>query len=357
MIKFMKYIEKFILNIFQIIFGKKNNKKVIYLNDTYNILIIIKGNISDTLMATPLIKIIKENSGAEISVLLNKDSEEVVKYNKAISHTFCFKDNLYDILKLLIKLKKHQFDVIINLNENYDLNSTFNLAVINAKYKIGFSNITPKLLTHPIETSAKLTNHKVDRLLKLTDAFSFYYSKKHLNIIYQTKSSSELSISNFLKDKNIGNKFSVCINVSNYDDNRNNWNVDNYKNLVKYLSNFDINIIITSSVYDIENAEKAAIKNSITFYNTDFDEYAALLNHCDFIFTPDSYTVHLAAAFNKPVFIIFCEDDEMLHVPYNSDFDFVLSEKKDLSKLSYGKVLNSFIPYFEYVYERYGNKI
>jgi len=45
----------------------------------------------------------------------------------------------------------------------------------------------------------------------------------------------------------------------------------------------------------------------------------------------------------------------MINVPYNSDFDFAITDSKKLSDISYGKVLNSFVPYFEYIYEEYNN--
>jgi hypothetical protein len=43
----------------------------------------------------------------------------------------------------------------------------------------------------------------------------------------------------------------------------------------------------------------------------------------------------------------------MINVPYKSDFDFVLTDKPKLSDISYGKVLNSFVPYFDHIYENY----
>ncbi len=342
--------------IFQFFFRKKKVKKRITLNSNYNVLLILKGSVSDALMTTPFIKILQQNSKATTLILTNKKNTEIFNHNFDIEKVFNFSDNIPESIKLLYKLKIKNFDVIINLNEEFDRQTSLIIGLLKTNYKIGFSNITPKLLTHPIENSEKFANHKVDRLLKLTEAFDFIYTKKGLNIFYETQKKSDENLKNFLHEKNVKDKLLVCINISTYEENKINWKTENYIKIVKYLSEFELDIIVTSSIYDIELAEKISVKNSHTFYNTDFDEYAALIKYSDFIFTPDSFTVHLAAAFKKPVFILFNEGDEMLHVPYNSDFDFVLNEKDNLSKLSYGKVLNSFIPYFEYVFERYGNK-
>jgi ADP-heptose:LPS heptosyltransferase len=201
-------------------------------------------------------------------------------------------------------------------------------------------------------------SHIVDRILELTKPFELSYNKTDLNIFYKTSEKSKKNIEDFLIKNDLMYKFNAIINVSN-NPKIGFWGVDNYNNLIKYLHNYDISVIVVSSIEDIEIAEKISDKNNILFYNTELDIYAELIKNSDFIFTPDSFTIQLGAAFKIPTFCLFVQhkESEMINVPYNSDFDFALTEKNNLKNISYGKVLNSFVPYFEYVYERYQRNI
>ncbi|MCW8850496.1 MAG: hypothetical protein OQJ81_11000, partial [Melioribacteraceae bacterium] len=133
--------------------------------------------------------------------------------------------------------------------------------------------------------------------------------------------------------------------------------IDNYKRLLKFLKNYNINVIISASIDDIESAEILGTNNNIIFYDSEFDIFSELVRNVNFIFSPDSYLIQLAAAFKIPIFCLFVQhkNNEMINVPYNSDFDFAITEKNALSDISYGKVLNSFVSYFDFIYEKYNS--
>ena len=48
----------------------------------------------------------------------------------------------------------------------------------------------------------------------------------------------------------------------------------------------------------------------------DFIAYAAMLNECDIILTPDTVAVHLAAAFGKPVIALFQVPEPDILMPW-----------------------------------------
>jgi len=210
------------------------------------------------------------------------------------------------------------------------------------------------LFTHKLQQLNINTTHVVDRILNLTEPLEMEHDKADLNIFYKTSAESQKIISDYLIKHDLSYKLTALINISN------NlkigfWGIDNFKNIIKYLRNYNLNIVLIASLDDIEIAEKIADSKHLIFYNTDFDIYAELIKNSNFVFSPDSFTVQLAAAYKIPVFCLFVQHNttEMINVPYNSDFDFALTDKDNLKHISYGKVLNSFIPYFEYVYERY----
>jgi len=313
---------------------------------------------TDSLLCTPFIKILKDNTNAEVDLLSVKANSVIFQNNIYISRVIESEAGFFKLIKLIGNLRKSCYDAVIDLNENFSKKGAFTIGLLNSNFKIGLSKENNGLLTHIVPELNRIKVHKVDRMLNLAKPFEFSYSTKDLNIISTTTQESDKIVLQFMKDNNIAGKLLVCINISN-DDNTSAWGIDNFKSIVKYISDYNVNIIVTSSIYEVTRADKIAESGYYTYYNTDFITYSSLIKFSDFIFTPDSYTVHLAAAFKKPVFILFKQNkpNEMLKVPYNSDFDFVQNSNDGLSNLSYGKVLNSFIPYFDYVFERFSNKI
>lgn len=357
----MDYIKqniiKLFLDVLNLIFRKNISTEQISLFPQKKILLIYFGSNADVLMLTPLIKIISNSYKSEISFLTNTENVEILESNKYVSNIIDIDYQYLTLLKTLKRIIKCKFDILINVSEYKNSKAMFFLSASNAKYKIGFKDFNKNFLTHPIEVLSKVQFHKVDRILELTKAFLIEYNKQNINILFDNKPESDLSVLKFLEDHEINNDFIVCINISQ-DLSEENWSIQSYESIIKFFQNYDVKIIITSSIYDIEIAEKLVRKNCYTLYNTEVDTYASLIKISDFVFTPYSYTVHLAAVYRKPVFILFSEDkyNEMLKVPYNSDFDFAISNKDSLVNLSSGKVLNSFVPYFEYVYNRYKKK-
>ena len=336
------------------VFSKKNVKEKIYFPNKAKILIVNFNDIQKSLNITPLVKILSENFNSAITLFTTKDCADVFSTNSFVSSIILYNSAEKSFLKTILSLLTYKFDVIIDPNEDVSKLSSYSVGLLRAKYKVGFAKMNKQLLTHKIPLLEKNKIHIIDRILHLTDCFEMEVNKTDLNIYFSTSENAQKNIENYFIQHDLLHKFTAVINISN----RNElgfWGFDNYKSLLKYLHNYDINLIIVSSIEDIELAEKIADKSCLIYYNTDLDIYAELLKNTDFIFTPDSFTVQLAAAFKIPTFCLFVQHKvaDMINVPYNSDFDFALTEKDDLKNISYGKVLNSFVPYFEYVYERY----
>ncbi|MBK7106746.1 MAG: hypothetical protein IPH62_15840 [Ignavibacteriae bacterium] len=334
--------------------SKKKSNSNILLNSNSKILIIILKNKSESLLITPLIKLIYEKTNAEISLIVNIENEIIFSNNPYINKIFIAENDVSAKIFQIGKLNKIKFDIIINSNENYEDNEIFYTSLIKANFKVGFKNIYDKIFTHLVDKLNPATNHFVDRILNICEVFEFEIDKSKLNLLYQPLDNSYEEVDRFLLTVFNSSKMFVILNVS--DEIQNNfWGIDNFKKLIKYIKNYDTNIIITSLQKDIENTDKISEGKEKIFFSDDFDKYAALISRSNFIFTLDTFTLQLASAFKKPVFCLFGKsiNNELIRVPYISDFDFVRSEENDLSDLHYGKVLNSFIPYFDYVYENF----
>ncbi len=356
--KFKNIWQTFLLSIIVKLYKKRKIKSKLSLNKHSKILLIIFRDKSETILTTPLISTIKQNTDASISVLTSSDSNHIFANNPNLKQIIFNENNWLKKIELLTNVNTQEFDLIINSNEQFNWDEIFWTSLVKSKFKIGFNGVEDKIFTHLVSKINISSNHFVDRSLQICESFDFNVEKKNLNLVYFPTQTSLCEIDNYLSKSFNFKKLVVVINISG-SDSRNALDCDNYKNLIKYINNYEVNLIISAQQNELELADNIADGREQIYFYDDFDRYSALISKADFIFTHDSFSIQLAAAFRKPIFCLFSynNNNELIRVPYNSDFDFVSSDKRDFSDLNYGKVLNSFIPYFDYVYERYCNNL
>jgi ADP-heptose:LPS heptosyltransferase len=296
----------------------------------------------------------KTSHQSSITILTTIKNAEVFENNPYVDEIVICKYQHKLFTVTLPELRKKRYDVVIDTHESINRRSAIILGMLNTNFKVGFLNGIESLLTHRLSILNPNKTHVVDRYLCLAKVFEIYIDKSNLNLLYITLIKSQRTIEDYVIKHDLQHKLTAVINISN-NFKLGFWGIDNYNRLLKYLRNYDINIIITSSIEDIETAERIADNKHLIFYNTDFDIYAELIKNVNFVFSPDSFTIQLASAYKIPVFCLFVQHKtaEMINVPYNSDFDFALTEQSDFRTISYGKVLNTFVPYFEYIYQRF----
>ena len=258
------------------------------------------------------------------------------------------------LIQNIIHLRNKGIDLVLNTQEDINSKQQYVLGSVKANYKIGFRNSEDNLLTHKITKLSKSKYHRVDRALSLLDSFNFIIDKSELNYFYKSSDKSIRTIEDYIVKNDLTYKMTVLLNVSNKEQ-FGFWGIVNFQKLIKYISNYDVNTIVTAAIEDIEVAERISNGNHLIYYNNDFDIYSELVKKSDLVISPDSFTIQLASAFKIPVFCLFTQKEtpEMMNVPYNSDFDFAISDKPKLESLSLGNVLNSFVPYLEFVYKQY----
>jgi heptosyltransferase-3 len=119
------------------------------------ILILKVQTIGDTLLITPLIKSLKEhhsdviidvmvNEGTEHMLTLNANINQVIEYKKESYRSLSKLQRLLKNIQLLKKIKRAQYDLVIDLDEGD--RGAFITLVSGAKTKIGSSTISSQFL-------------------------------------------------------------------------------------------------------------------------------------------------------------------------------------------------------------------
>ena len=103
------------------------------------VLIVRLGKIGDIIVASFVFEALKKKyPGIEISLLTLKTNQEVFKYNNDIDHLIFTKKNL-SIYFTLLDLRKINFDLVIDLNDDPSTTSKIIQKIIRAKRIVGFS--------------------------------------------------------------------------------------------------------------------------------------------------------------------------------------------------------------------------
>lgn len=343
--KFEQKSKSFLLKLL-LLFSKNHNVgNQIKLNRDSKILLIRLNRIGDALVTTPLIKQLKESTGCKIHILASKKNFFIFNNNIYVDRLFIYPKSIRDSFHLIAKLGKENYDAVIDTHEDLSTTVSYIIALIKAKNKIGIAKGNKKIYTTTIEKLDGSKNHIVVRINQLLRAFSIPNSDARIN--YFVKQENEINTKKYLNSIFKEINFLIVVNISAGSDARF-WGVDNFKRLIKLLKNYSQNILITSSPDDKNIADEIS-EGKISVYSPNFDNLAAVIKEADLLVSPDTAAVHLAAAFNVPVFGLYVnyETEDVIWTPYKTDCENVITTLPTLKSISFDEVEKKIIPFLE----------
>ncbi|MGE5399135.1 MAG: glycosyltransferase family 9 protein [Ignavibacteriales bacterium] len=349
----MKRIEIFIKNIFLKILlllksGSHRNISPVFNRDS-KILFIRLNRIGDALVVTPLLRQIKQSLGCKVHLLAAKSNYFVFNHNPGIDKVVVFNKGLNGFFEVLDYIRREKFDAVVDLHDDVSTTVTYLMAMCSAANKFGLEKGNGIVYTRTVEKLDAANHHVIDRILEMGKLFNLEIKKEDANVVYCPEENSVAEIKKVLSMKFQQKKFLIGINISAGSDARF-WGIDRYKLLLQFLSVYDINVILLCSPRDIKYGETIVDGNSdMLFYTPSFDEFAAMISQLDLLFTPDTSTVHLASAYQVPVFGLYVHynTNDMIWSPYKSDFDCVITKKPNLEDVTYTQVITQFQPFLE----------
>ncbi len=266
------------------------------------ILVIQTAFIGDAILATGVLeKLHRHFPESKIDFLVRKGNESLFTAHPFIHKPFIWekKDKYPNLLKLLIEIRKEQYDLVVNLQR---FGATGWLTAFSgAKRKIGFkknpfSFLFDESMAHEIGNDA----HEIFRNHQLIAAITDAEPAKHK--LYPTENDAA-AIRNFQTGKY------VCMAPASV------WAtkqlpVEKWIELIRNISS-EIKIYLLGSKDDIDLAEKiaeASSRNNIEILcgKISLLQSAALMKGAQMNYVNDSAPLHLASAMNAPVTAFFC---------------------------------------------------
>jgi len=328
---------------------KSRNKNSVPEFDSSSKLLFIRLNrIGDALVVTPLLHEIKKSLKCTVHLLADRKNHFVFSNNDDVDKVIIFEKGLNGFLNILKLIKTEKYNAVIDLHDDVSATVTYLLVLCSAKNIFGLKKSNSAAYTHTVEKPDAATHHVIERNLELAKLFNINMNKSEVNVHYNHKAESLTKVEDVLKKKFTSDKFLLGINISAGSDARF-WGVDNFRKIISSIDNFDLNYIVLCTTRDIKLALQITGYENKIYYTPSFDEFAAMISKLDFLFTPDTSTVHLASAYNVPMFGIYVKynTNDMIWSPYQSDFDFVITTEPTLENVTTESVLNKFIPFLE----------
>jgi len=280
------------------------------------ILIIKLGAMGDVLRTTAILEGLKEKHKAEVWWITKKESYEILKNNKIIDNVL-----VYDG-KLINKLKDEKFDLVINLDEDYEackLASEVNSRkIVGAYLKNGKQTYTDDSRQwFDMGLISKYGKEEADRLKKLNKKTY----QKHLceilgikpgNVILNLGKEDLKFAENFAKKNGI-DKSDILIGINTGAGKR--WrqkslSIEKTAKIVDAIADeLDAKIILFGGKEEKERNEKIKKITKARIIDAGCDnsllEFASLVNLCSIIVTSDSLALHIATALDKKVAVFF----------------------------------------------------
>jgi len=347
----MKKLESFLKNILLRILlflkRRKPDPSKVHFNTHSKILFIRLNRIGDALVTTPLIKEVKEKLGCQIDILADQKNHFIFANNPHVDNIFIFQKGFYGFQDALKIMGGRKYDAVVDLHDDISATVSFLLAFCQCYNIFGFSKGNDHVYTKTVPRPDPRTTHVVDRLLALEELFSIQ-ADQNSHIIYCVNERIKTKVHNSVIKRFPDKRFLLGINISAGSDARF-WGINKYIQLHKTLSAYDIDIVFLCSTRDIKLAMAITNDKEKIFYSPSFDEFSAMISELDMLFTPDTSVIHIASAFNIPLFGLYVKynTNDMIWSPYKSDYDFVVTEEPNLHNISLDQVIIKFIPFLE----------
>ena len=357
----MKNLEIFfrhlLLSLLLLIKRKPNKLPLPKFSKDSKILFIRLNRIGDALVTTPLLAEIKRQIGCKVFVLAGSSNYFIFENSKLTNEIIVYRKNVNGIFSLIRMINTIGFDAVVDLHDDVSSTVSYLIAFNKSRYKFGLNKRNAKLFTHTVEKLDPSKYHVVDRVLEFGKFFNLDLESLPINIVYNASNESCAKAEAFLNKHFEKKKFLLGINISAGSSARF-WGVGKFKKLISELTGYNINLLLLCTERDLKNAIEIAGSQIPIFYRPVFDQFCAMIKELDLLFTPDTSIVHIAAAFNKPMFGLYVKykTKDVIWSPYRSPFECVITEEPTLENISFETVKEKFIPFFEKYYYGYKNQ-
>ena len=310
------------------------------------ILFLRQDRIGDVIVTTPLLKAVRDRfPNAHLGMLLSKNNvavkQAVAPY---VNEILVYQKTFSSLISVIRKVRAGKYDVVIDLLDNASSTSSVFVTYSGSRYAIGVEKENSGVYTHVVPLKPRSDVHIVERIAELLMPLGINPTLIDLRPLYnfsvEELSAARASIGIDGQEAALGVILSGSMASKRYGTEK---TIAVLKIIMK--SRPDVKPFIFGAPGEEEDVREVAVATGAQEVeaSTSFHAFAALLHEMSALWTPDTSTVHLAAAWNIPCCIMFNRDteDRLPWFPYNTFYEAVFSETGSIADIPVDEVVGS----------------
>ena len=304
------------------------------------LVIIAARGIGDLIYHLPLLRSLYESYKEKLIILSNKvnHSKEVYKFENFYKEIIEFENTRFSFFKTL-KVINNLKNIINECNVDQLILTASPRRLMAPVY---LSNVKKKI----IFGQGKFFFTKDNKYKYLTHANKIMKYTENLNL--PTKINNfHLTQSNFKNIDDAKKTPFIFINLDSHHD-QNNWNINNYINIISQLLIYELKIYINfspSKLNFLKILPKKIINSNkiILTYNKSISEIIQIINLCDFVIGNESGPICLAASYKKEVHSIYLPIYTQPESHVINDKTFYYNTEKESDEIIINKIMKSLL--------------
>ena len=310
---FQDYMRAKRLKIGKYIWDRKEKAKIIegdnfLKNNSIKSILFLRydGKIGDMIVNSLMFREIKKvYPDIKIGVVARGAAIDIIKDNPNIDKIYEYHKDRKKIKNLALKIKEEKYDLLIDFSEMLRVNQMMLINLCGARINIGLDRKDWELFDLSIESGKdfKWTEHITKRYLAYLIKLGL--KKENINISYDIYLKDEKKYEVFFNEIKESKK--IILNPYGASKHKS-FNVETLENIITYLKDKDIAIILTyfgDKYKELEFLEKKYKYVYIPKKIESILDTAILIKKSDYVISPDTSIVHIASAFNKKMITVY----------------------------------------------------
>ena len=264
------------------------------------------GKIGDMIVNSLMFREIKKvYPDIKIGVIARGAAIDIIKDNPNVDKIYEYYKDRKKIKDLALKIKEEKYDLLIDFSEMLRVNQMMLINLCGARINIGLDRKDWELFDLSIESGKdfKWTEHITKRYLAYLIKLGL--KKENIDISYDIYLEDEKKYEAFFNEikeskKLILNPYGASKHKS--------FNVETLENIIDYLKDKDIAIILTYFGDKYKELEFLEKKYKYVYIPKEIEsilDTAILIKKSDYVISPDTSIVHIASAFNKKMITVY----------------------------------------------------
>jgi lipopolysaccharide heptosyltransferase II len=300
-----------------------------------SILVVLTAGIGDLVLASKSIRAIRNGfPDADIHLLTSTEAAPIAQNYNYLDHVWAFpiremrksKRYVLNILKLMLKFRKIEFTIAVNLFEVGSWLGAAKMGLIflflTARAKIGHNNKGFGIfLTERVPPEKFQSRHRVDAMMDIALLAGGIPDKMGIDVFWDKGCEKKW---NYLFEKPSPHPNEIIVGINPGGDwQSKRWSTDNFAIVAdKIIEEFNSKIILLGGPGEenIGREIQQKMKNSAVNLSgkLELSDLAYIISRFDLLITNDSGPMHIGAATKTPLVAIFGPGDPVLVRPYTS---------------------------------------